>query len=358
MEITEGKIGCIAYTARAVLIWQRHLIEWGMYASSRAYWYEKFFFETYPREREYRYIFEEEVMAREVLAQVWSELSQKDASIHNQYLDELVLVFEDDYIKEYVFFYFEDSRWNVDRESLRMIEFKQWAEKNIPQHKPETRATIRDITSNQVVTKTIVKQRAPVETYSPTDSNLARKYYNNGVTFQKNKDYEKAIDAYLKAIELDNQFTDAMDNVGICYRILEDYENAKKYYKMSLEILPENDVALINIALVYRMTNEYEKAMEHYNRLIECDPEHPSGYFGVGGVYQKLGKYKKSVEYMDIAIEKFAAIDSPYIYDVYYAQGVNYLMLEDFEKSLLYCEKVQAKYPGNEKLNQLIENLN
>jgi len=330
---------------------------WSAYASARAQWYEEKFFETHPSEREYRHTFEEEIFAREVLARIWSELSQKDASIHNQYLDELVLVFENDYLKEYVFFYFEDSRWNVDHKGLRMIEFIQWAEKNIPQHKPETRATIRDITSNQVVTKLIVRQLEPVDVYSPSDSKLAREYYNKGVTFQKNKDYEKAIDAYLKAIELDNQFTDAMDNVGVCYRILVDYENAIKYYKMSLEILPENDVALINIALVYRMTNEYEKTIEHSNRLIECDPEHPEGYFGVGGVYQDLGNYKKSVEYMDIAIEKYAAIDSPYIYDAYYMQGKNYGMLEDFEKSLLYFEKAQAKYTGNEKLNQLIEDL-
>ena len=206
-------------------------------------------------------------------------------------------------------------------------------------------------------TKTIIRQLEPSELYSPTDIELAREHYNKGVTFQKNEDYEKAINSYLKAIEVDSNFTDAMDNVGVCYRILGDYENAIKYYKMSLEILPENDFALMNIALVYRLTNEFEKAIEHYNRLIECEPENPEGYYGVGGVYQVIGNYKQSLEYMDKAIAKYSAIDSPYIYDAYYNQGYNYLMLEDYDKSLFYYEKVQAKYPGNEKLNQLIEDI-
>ncbi|UCC95954.1 MAG: hypothetical protein JSW40_04190 [Candidatus Omnitrophota bacterium] len=122
---------------------------WLAYAVTRGLWYEKTFLETFPDEKEYRYTFEEEVEAREFLAQVWVELSQKDTSIHDRYLDELVFVTEHGYLKEYVFFYFEDPQWGVDRNSLRMMEFIQWAQEHIPQHQPETLATISEITSSE-----------------------------------------------------------------------------------------------------------------------------------------------------------------------------------------------------------------
>jgi len=212
-------------------------------------------------------------------------------------------------------------------------------------------------TTNEGAESFPVKQLEPVKVYSPTDSDAAAQFYNKGVELQSAKDYQKAIEAYLRAIEFDDQYTDAMDNVGVCYRNIGDYASAKKYYEMSLKILPDNDVALINLALVYRLTNENEKALNLYSRLIEFDQDNPEGYYGLGSVYQDTGDYMKSIAFLDKSIEKYAAIDSPYIYDAYAAQGNNYLRLEDWEKALFYLEKVQVEYPENERLNQIIDDL-
>jgi len=115
---------------------------WLAYGGTRGFWYEEEFFQQYPNENNYRYTFHEELEARRSLAQVWHELSQEDSSIQDKYLDELVVVCKNGYIKEYVLLYFKQTYWKVDEDSLRMNEFISWAEDNIPNHNLKTLAII------------------------------------------------------------------------------------------------------------------------------------------------------------------------------------------------------------------------
>ena len=63
----------------------------------------------------------------------------------------------------------------------------------------------------------------------------AREQYNKGKQFEKNRNYESAIDAYKKAVELDPQHTLSWLGIGYCSKIMGEYEKAIEAYKKVLE---------------------------------------------------------------------------------------------------------------------------
>lgn len=61
-------------------------------------------------------------------------------------------------------------------------------------------------------------------------NNNAINFYQNGLKYEENKDYLKAIEQYIKAIELNPNYFDAYYHLASCYFILEKYEEAMDYY--------------------------------------------------------------------------------------------------------------------------------
>ena len=70
----------------------------------------------------------------------------------------------------------------------------------------------------------------------------AEVYFNQGVSYAKSEEYEKALVAYNKAIELDPKYPDVYYNRGICYRKLGEYDKAISDYSKSIELDPDDFV--------------------------------------------------------------------------------------------------------------------
>jgi len=115
---------------------------WMAYGLKRVLWLKGDFVKNFPKEKEYRYTFQEEVDARGTLAQVWIELQQADPSRKDKYLDELALVHKNNFMKEYVAVYLKRPGWKIDN-SLKLDDFKKWAKANIPGHKALTLADVK-----------------------------------------------------------------------------------------------------------------------------------------------------------------------------------------------------------------------
>lgn len=117
------------------------LAPWLFYAGIRAHWMEKKFLDRNPGAISYQYTFTEEVEARKGCAGLWREVRAKDG-LTNRYLDDLVAVEEEDFLREYIWTYLKDVTW-VQPEGLRLPEFDRWRSINLRDHRPETRAVAR-----------------------------------------------------------------------------------------------------------------------------------------------------------------------------------------------------------------------
>ena len=154
-------------------------------------------------------------------------------------------------------------------------------------------------------------------------------YIREGNACFNNKEYEKALEAYAKALELDPEYVYAYNGRGNAYQALGEYEKAVSDYDRALELDPEHVNAYNGRGNTYKALGEYEKAVSDYDRALELDPEYVYAYNGRGNAYQALGEYEKAVSDYDRALE----LDPEYV-NAYNGRGNAYKALGEYERAM------------------------
>ena len=72
-------------------------------------------------------------------------------------------------------------------------------------------------------------------------------FYNLGIVYEKMKNFIKAKEAYIKAIELEPGSLDAIYNLGLVYTELREYDNAIKCFTQIIEEDPEDSNSYFNL---------------------------------------------------------------------------------------------------------------
>ncbi|WP_373709249.1 tetratricopeptide repeat protein [Kaistella sp.] len=116
-----------------------------------------------------------------------------------------------------------------------------------------------------------LKQKREVY-YSASPNYEANISYNMGKDFMEQGNYQLAIKSFEKALENDENFVLALDDIAISYRQLNQFDEAITYYKKSLAVFPEGDFALMNIAVVYNLKEDYKTSNEYYAQLMQYQP--------------------------------------------------------------------------------------
>ena len=86
------------------------------------------------------------------------------------------------------------------------------------------------------------------------------------------ENYDKAIEYYNKALEIEPDDPGTMSNLGLAYVCKENYKEAILLYRKSLNIDPEDSITWDNIGLAYEYNNEFEKAKDAYQKALDFDP--------------------------------------------------------------------------------------
>jgi len=87
--------------------------------------------------------FAEEVEARKTVVQIYSEMKQADSGLVIPYFEDLLLVVEAGFIREYVWLFLRGEKWREEPNGLRLEQFDHWRLEYIPEHQPETRGKLR-----------------------------------------------------------------------------------------------------------------------------------------------------------------------------------------------------------------------
>ena len=170
-------------------------------------------------------------------------------------------------------------------------------------------------------------------------SQLGEKYYNgDGVE----KDYEKAVEYYEKAAELENAA--AQNNLGLCYEnghgVLQDYKEAVKWYRKAAE--QGNTVAQYNLGHCYAngigVPRDHKEAVKWYRKAAEQGDT--AAQNNLGGCYAN-GRgvpqdYKEAVKWYRKAAEQGDA-DAWYKLGVCYAHGCG--VPQDYEEAVKWYRK-------------------
>lgn len=157
----------------------------------------------------------------------------------------------------------------------------------------------------------------------------AENYFKLGNNERINENYDKAIECYEKAIELNPEYAMAYNNRGYSYNKLGEEEKAIEDYSKAIEINPEYALAYSNRGISYSNKGEEEKAMEDYNNAIELNPEYVRAYNNRGYSYSNMGEEEKAIEDYNKAIEL-----NPEYAMAYNNRGISYRNIGEEEKAI------------------------
>lgn len=201
----------------------------------------------------------------------------------------------------------------------------------------------------------MVTKGGNVEMYNSTESKEALEYYSKGFALGSQGDYKGAIKWYKKAVETDDKFVEAYDNLGVAYRKTGDLENAKKAYLKSIELYPKGNLAHQNLGLIYWIEKDHMKALEQYKISQQNDSLDAEGYYGTIQIYFALKDYKSAVQSAAKTLDIYEATNSPYLSDGQYLLGIAHYYNNDNKNAKIYLQ--QAKKAGVKIPDALIKEL-
>lgn len=91
-------------------------------------------------------------------------------------------------------------------------------------------------------------------------------------SFHIDGQYERAIDAYRRAIELEPTYADAYNNLGNIYLLQKRYYEAIELFQRALRYHPSDALFHYNLGVCYELVGEHKKAKAELDRARELDP--------------------------------------------------------------------------------------
>jgi tetratricopeptide (TPR) repeat protein len=86
--------------------------------------------------------------------------------------------------------------------------------------------------------------------------------------------YERAVDMFTRAIEIDPTFVGAYYHRGVLYwREVQNYHHAIRDMTRVLELRREWSMALLTRALAYQSRGDYDQAIADYEQFLASDPD-------------------------------------------------------------------------------------
>lgn len=97
-----------------------------------------------------------------------------------------------------------------------------------------------------------------------------------------NKNFSTPISMFEELEKQYPEFSGPRTNIGMIYLHQKDFEKAAEAFKKALEINDENEHALSNLALTYRELGKFPEAKESYQKAIALNPNDPLPHYNLG----------------------------------------------------------------------------
>lgn len=123
------------------------------------------------------------------------------------------------------------------------------------------------------------------------DPNSATAYNVLGLLHIELGNYDDAIEAFTKALELNGKYTQAYFNRGRAYNLAEDNEPALADLNIAIKQDTSYTLAYFSRAMVYKSMGNTGAAISDYSKVIEQQPTLADAYFSRGFSRKKMGDY-------------------------------------------------------------------
>jgi tetratricopeptide (TPR) repeat protein len=128
---------------------------------------------------------------------------------------------------------------------------------------------------------------APLDPEHRADILMARKMYREAVDVYKEGPLDSAI---------------IWNKIGIAYHQMVQLDAARRNYERAIKLNPEYSEAINNLGTVYYAHKNYKKAISYYKRALKLSPNSASVYSNLGTAYFARKKYKEAAQAYQTAL--------------------------------------------------------
>jgi tetratricopeptide (TPR) repeat protein len=146
----------------------------------------------------------------------------------------------------------------------------------------------------------------------PEASRSAKLYSALGYTYEQQKQYKNAIEAYKHAIELDRDNLDAIR--GLAQNLQNDgqTEAALEQYKVIADANPEDAQTYLRMADIYRKQGKFEQALDSLKKAESMVQDSVEVPYNMAAVYQAQGRYDEAIQVLVDLLKKTEKTDGNY----------------------------------------------
>ena len=117
------------------------------------------------------------------------------------------------------------------------------------------------------------------------DRRAAGRAFAQAQQFERDKQYQDALDSYREAAQLDPSWFEAQYNCGVVAYRLKDYDQSLRAYEMALAIQPDSEDARYNFALALRAAGYVPDAVNELKKILASHPDDVRAHLALGNLY-------------------------------------------------------------------------
>ena len=160
----------------------------------------------------------------------------------------------------------------------------------------------------------------------------------------QNENFNQAVKAYQKAIELNDSMWAYHFNLGLAYKKAGQTDKALEAFQKAAALNPESFSCNKEMGEALAKKDRHEEAAPYYKKAVELNPEDPDTQYNYGIVLSHLGRNEEALEHFLKATE----LDPEYA-DAYYQAGTILIGQNQKDRAVEMLEKFLEAAPGHEK---------
>ena len=167
-----------------------------------------------------------------------------------------------------------------------------------------------------------------------------RMLFDLGLAFNALKQYQKALDSFDLAIQLQPEFSEAHGNRGAMLVALGRHDDAIESYRKALAIRPDFADAHCNLGSALTHLQRYDEALVSLDRALALRPDYPDALYNRGNALKQLKRYEEALASYNRAIAL-----QPDHADAHNNRGQALRELERYDEALASYDRALALQP-------------
>lgn len=173
-------------------------------------------------------------------------------------------------------------------------------------------------------------------------------YINLAIAYNDKKEFDKAIQYGERGMQLNPNAYDGWASLGFAYDNLRIYDKSVNAYQNALKLKPGNETVRLNLANALRNAGQTEAAIQIYNDMLQASPKNADVMNNLGYTYAQQQKYKEAEGMLLQAREL-----NPELLPVYNNLGFTYAMQGQYDRAIAVMQEGLNRKPSAETYNNL-----